>query len=191
MASPALAYAIACDMKLVALGGCIACGFSDWLDGYIARKYNQKTVLGAFLDPLADKVFIGSLAVGLTIKGLLPLPLTIIIIGRDMVLMAASFYMRVKERPPGAHFFDTTNSATFEIVPSEFSKYNTGCQIVLIIASVGNFALDIPSISVLEPLWWITATTTLGSGLGYLDGSGLKRVSKSGEYRNIELDTDR
>ena len=51
IASPFLAYAITLDMKEVALGGCLLCGFSDFLDGYIAKNYNQKTVLGAFLDP--------------------------------------------------------------------------------------------------------------------------------------------
>jgi cardiolipin synthase len=168
-------------MKGIALGGCIISGFSDWLDGYIARTYDQKTVLGAFLDPVADKIFIGSLVLGLTMKGLLPLPLAVIILGRDVILVAASFIMRARERPPGAPFFDTTTSATFEIVPSEFSKINTGCQITLLIVSLGNFALDIPSIDIIEPMWWIISVTTVGSGLGYLDGSGIKRIPKLDE----------
>jgi cardiolipin synthase len=184
LASPGLSYAIASDMKGVAFGGCIIFGISDWLDGYIARTYNQKTVLGAFLDPVADKIFISALVFGLTMKGLFPLPLAMVIVARDVILVAGSFILRASERPPGAPFFDTTNSATFEIVASDLSKINTGCQILLLTASVGNFALDFPAEILIEPLWYITAVTTVGSGLGYLDGSGIKRVSKTGEYRS-------
>ena len=58
ISSPLLAIAIANDMKFIAFSGCIIFAFTDWLDGYLATKLNQKTVLGAFLDPVADKVFI-------------------------------------------------------------------------------------------------------------------------------------
>lgn len=165
-------------MKEIALGGCIIFGLSDWLDGYIARTYNQQTALGAFLDPLADKIFIGALVIGLTSKGLFPLPLATVIIGRDVLLVAAAFTMRVQERPEGAPFFDTSDSATFEIVPSNLSKVNTCCQFLLLVTSLGNFALDLPLNIFVEPLWWITAVTTVGSGLSYLDGSGLKKIAK-------------
>lgn len=63
-ATPFLAVAIIYDMKYTALGGCVLFGFTDWLDGYLANKLNQRTVLGAFLDPMADKVLITSLTVG-------------------------------------------------------------------------------------------------------------------------------
>lgn len=121
-ASPLLSVAIAYDMKAVALGGCVLFGFSDWLDGYLAKKLNQKTVLGAFLDPMADKVMIGALTVGLVAKGLLPFPLACVILGRDAVLIGATFALRAIQRPAGSHFFDTTDSATFNIIPSELSK---------------------------------------------------------------------
>jgi cardiolipin synthase len=185
VASPGLTYAIACDMKGVALGGCVFFGFTDWLDGYVAKRYNMKSILGGFLDPMADKIFIGALTIGLAMKGLFPLSLAATIIGRDVVLVAASFAMRAMERPTGAPFFDTTNSATFQIVPSELSKVNTVCQIALLVLSLGSFACDTPSIAQIEPLYWITGVTTVGSGLGYLDGTGIKRIGKSGEYRNI------
>lgn len=122
VSSPLLTLAIVNDMKTAALCGCLAFAVSDWLDGYLAEKLNQKTVLGAFLDPVADKVFIGALSVGLVWKGLLPLPLAGVIIGRDVALIAASFALRAMERPSGARFFDTTDSATFKIIPSDLSK---------------------------------------------------------------------
>ena len=101
LASPVLGIAIAYDMKALALGGCVVFAFSDWLDGYLAKKLNQMTVLGAFLDPLADKFMIGSLTVGLLYKDMIPLPLAVVIIGRDVALVGMSFWKRQKERPVG------------------------------------------------------------------------------------------
>jgi hypothetical protein len=49
-------------------------------------------------------------------------------VGRDVVLVAASFAMRALERPAGSHFFDTTDSATFNIVPSDLSKVRSPCK---------------------------------------------------------------
>lgn len=179
VSSPFLTYAIINDMKYSALIGCCIFGLTDWLDGYIAKVYNQMSVLGAFLDPVADKVFVGALSIGLCYKGLIPLGLASIIIGRDVILIIGSFILRIRERPAGSPFFDTTYSATFEIAPSTLSKINTGCQFTLVAFTLGNFGLGIPSLEYIEPLWWITAVTTIGSGIGYIDGSGVRRLSKS------------
>ena len=122
LSSPVLAVTIAMDMKYISLGGCLLFGFSDWLDGYLAKKLNQKTVFGAFLDPLADKFMIGAITVGLAFNGLLPMPLMGVIVGRDAFLTAASFIIRAVEKPKDAAFFDTTDSATFVIAPSDLSK---------------------------------------------------------------------
>lgn len=184
LASPGLTYAIVHDMKGVALAGCALAGFTDWLDGYVARKYDQSTVLGGMIDPVADKVVLGALAAGLAAKGLIPLELASLIIGRDVLLFGASMILRAIERPPDAPFFDTTYSATFEIIPSTLSKINTVNQFLLMTITLGHFALDIPaSIEVVEPLWYLTGFTTIGSLVGYLDGSAIKRLSKAGVLR--------
>jgi len=188
VASPCLAFAIVNDMKEVALIGCCVAGFSDWLDGYIAKNYNQMTVLGGMLDPIADKVMIGCLSLGLAFKGLLPLPLAGVVVGRDVMLLAASFYLRHRERPMGAPFFDTTYSATFEITPSTLSKVNTGVQFVLLASTLSNFAIGAPALPYIEPLWYLTALTTIGSGIGYMDGTGVRRISKSGVGRGLDED---
>ena len=57
-ATPLLAYLILAEQYEVAFGGLVVFGFSDWLDGYIARTYDQTSVLGTFLDPFADKVLL-------------------------------------------------------------------------------------------------------------------------------------
>lgn len=183
IASPALGYAIYHDYHKVALAGCMIAGLSDWLDGYIAKNYNQATVLGAFLDPVADKVMIGVLSISLALKGLLPFELVELFVGRDILLVACSFALRAYERPIGSPFFDTTSSATFQITPSEVSKVNTAAQFLLLSLSLLNFATNIPTIHMIEPLWYVTAVTTVGSGLAYLDGTGFKRLGKTGVGR--------
>lgn len=184
IASPGLALAINYDMKAVALGGCLLFGFSDWLDGFIAKRFNQATVLGAFLDPVADKFMINALTVGLAMKGLVPVELASLYLGRDVLLIGLSFYIRYKDMPKGAPFFDTTYSATFQIIPSDLSKINTVLQFLLISLTMGHFSFGYPThIMYVEPLWWITSITTAASTVGYLDGSGLRHLSKQGEGR--------
>lgn len=60
---------------------------TDYLDGVIARKFHQITRLGQLLDPAADRLFIFAALIGLTARGIVPLWLTAVIIGRDVVLL--------------------------------------------------------------------------------------------------------
>lgn len=62
--------------------------FTDWLDGFIARKFNQITELGKVLDPAADRLYIFASLIGLTINGNIPAWLAIVIIARDVMLLA-------------------------------------------------------------------------------------------------------
>jgi cardiolipin synthase len=176
-ASPGLVYAIANDMKEVAFGGCIIFAFTDWLDGYIARNYNQMTKLGAILDPLADKIFIGSLTLGLCMKGLLPPELAGVYIGRDVAILTCAFAMKLKQRhTQGISFFDTSStSESYDVVPSVLSKVNTGLQLGVLTASLGHFCSSYPPMYLIEPFWYITAVTSVASALGYADGSGIRR----------------
>ena len=185
--SPLLAYAIVHDQKKIALIGCCVAAFSDWLDGYIAKNYDQSTVLGGLIDPIADKIFIGSLTAGMAFKGLLPFELAVLILGRDLVLLGGTFALRYFERPEGSPYFDTTYSATFEIIPSDLSKANTVTQFLLLSTTLVQFGMDLSTIQfIIEPLWWITGTTTLGSFVGYMDGSAIKRLSNAGVNRGIK-----
>lgn len=62
--------------------------FTDWLDGFIARKFNQITELGKVLDPAADRLYIFASLIGLTINGNIPAWLAVVIIARDVMLLA-------------------------------------------------------------------------------------------------------
>jgi cardiolipin synthase len=122
VASPLLGVAIAQDMKEVALCGCFVAAFSDWLDGYIAKNYDQKSHLGSLLDPLADKLVIGALTTGLAYKAMIPLELCALIIGRDSVLIIGALYMRYKTLPIGVGYWEYSHASMFTIAPSLLSK---------------------------------------------------------------------
>jgi cardiolipin synthase len=62
-------------------------GFTDWLDGVLARKLNQTSRLGALLDPLADRLYILATLIGLVLRHVIPWELAVVVIGRDLLLL--------------------------------------------------------------------------------------------------------
>jgi cardiolipin synthase len=74
------------DAAVVVFG---AGAFTDFLDGYIARRTGSVTNLGKLLDPLADRIFIATLVVGLATRGAIPVWLVVAVAGRDLLLLLA------------------------------------------------------------------------------------------------------
>jgi cardiolipin synthase (CMP-forming) len=89
-AGPAISYLILSDQWGPALLSLAISGWSDWLDGYVARRLRQESVIGTYLDPFADKVLICSVVGALGMKGLLPVPLVVLIVGKDVLLTGAT-----------------------------------------------------------------------------------------------------
>ncbi len=69
-------------------------GFTDWLDGVLARRLNQQSELGAMLDPAADRLYILATLLGLVLRDIIPLWLAAVIVGRDLVLSASLLVLR-------------------------------------------------------------------------------------------------
>ncbi|NBU22520.1 MAG: CDP-alcohol phosphatidyltransferase family protein [Actinobacteria bacterium] len=84
---PVFLWLLLTDRLVWALVVLAAAGASDWLDGVIARKFNQITELGKVLDPAADRLYIFATLIGLTINGNIPLWLAVVIIARDVMLL--------------------------------------------------------------------------------------------------------
>jgi cardiolipin synthase len=84
---PFLIIAIHYDRYDWALGILIAAGLSDGLDGLLARVLNQRTPLGAYLDPIADKLLLSSCYLVLALKGKIAWWLTIMVLGRDVLIL--------------------------------------------------------------------------------------------------------
>jgi cardiolipin synthase len=96
-------------------------GISDALDGLLARWLSQKTTLGQYLDPIADKLLLSSLFVVLTHVGMIPLYVTVLVFSRDVGILLISTLL-----------FVTGTLRDFR--PSLFGKLNTFVQIVALVA---------------------------------------------------------
>ena len=86
---PFFIMAIKYDRYDLALGILFAAGISDGLDGLLARVLNQKTPLGAYLDPIADKLLLSSSYLALALKGKIVWWLAIMVLGRDVLILIA------------------------------------------------------------------------------------------------------
>jgi cardiolipin synthase (CMP-forming) len=90
-------------------------GFTDWLDGKIARRWNQMSRVGQLLDPAADRLYILATLIGLTVRDVVPLWLTVVLVGRDVLL---SFTLPLLRRhgygPLPVHFLG--KAATFNLL---------------------------------------------------------------------------
>jgi cardiolipin synthase len=64
----------------------VVAGFTDWLDGYLARRWNQITRVGQLLDPVADRLYILATLIGLLLRGIVPAWLVLLLISRDLIL---------------------------------------------------------------------------------------------------------
>jgi cardiolipin synthase (CMP-forming) len=83
-----------------AVGLLIAAGVSDWLDGKIARAWNQQSRLGQVLDPAADRLYIAATLVGLAVRAIIPWWLVGLLVAREMVLVVALLVLRRFGYPP-------------------------------------------------------------------------------------------
>ena len=126
---------------------------TDGLDGLLARYFNQYSVLGAYLDPLADKLLLSSAYVCLGVLGVLPGWLTVIVITRDILIMVA------------IAVFAITN-IEIDMNPSLASKWTTVAQLCTVIWVLLDPSLPGAEI-VIRVLIWSTAALTIFSGLHY------------------------
>lgn len=130
-------------------------GISDGLDGFIAKRYNMSSELGAILDPLADKALIFSSYLMLMLLGDLPFWLFLTVIFRDVLIIA------------GGLIYVAFNGQV-KMAPSNLSKLNTFTQILLVVVILAQktFALDYPVFT--DYLIYATFITTLLSGFHYV-----------------------
>jgi cardiolipin synthase len=165
LCTPALGYCIiVLDNMEYAIAGCGLVAFSDWMDGFIAKRYHQKTILGTFLDPIADKWTIAVLSISLAYKGILPTPLVGLWLLRDTLLIGYTYwYMKHQS---------TQLQRTTVVEPTNISKVNTTLQFLAIACAMmthNDLRVTLPSDDFILPtLYWTTALTTVLSGYSYL-----------------------
>ncbi len=141
-------------------------GLSDALDGFLARCYNWKTTLGAYLDPVADKLMLLSAFLAFALLGWIPWWLAAIVIARDVILLvgAVSYHLFTRK---------------LQIEPLAISKINTFAQIVLAVSLIYSQVHAIHP-QVLNALMTLVVCTTIASGMQYIV-QGSKRAARAAQ----------
>ena len=112
---PLFLWLVLTERDAMAVGVLAIGGATDWLDGKIARRWNQMSQLGALLDPAADRLYILATLIGLTVRGVVPWWVTAVLVGRDVVL--AGFLPVLRRHgygPLPVHFLG--KAATFNLL---------------------------------------------------------------------------
>jgi len=151
LATPVLGYWIINDQSTWALAGCFVAAASDYLDGYIAKHYNQRTVLGTFLDPLADKFSIATLSIALAYKQILPPEVVALWFTRDALLIGFTYYYIRLMTKEGEAVMDPSKTPV-QADPTTISKVNTALQFFTIACGLAQPVFEVPDAAVLYTL---------------------------------------
>ena len=124
---PVIIWAIVSSQMEIAFAIFVIAGVSDAVDGFLAKRFNMTSELGALLDPLADKALLVSIYVALGIWGAVPRWIVILVVSRDFMIVAAVIVSWLFDKP-------------VEMKPLMVSKLNTVAQVgfaALVLASLG------------------------------------------------------
>jgi len=130
----------------------VLAGVSDALDGWIAKRWDQRTPLGALLDPIADKALLAAVYITLGFAGALPSWLVVLVLLRDLLIVGGYLLSHGTHAPE----------------PLFISKVNTLVQIALVGFVLARLGLGVDDEWVTSLLVVLTAVTTVWSGLSYL-----------------------
>jgi len=133
----------------------VAAGISDAVDGFLAKRFNMATELGAYLDPLADKALIVSIYLTLGINNLIPRWLVILVVSRDILIVGGILLSWLMGNP-------------LKIKPLLVSKLNTVAQIVFACVVLGSLGFNIKMDMLTDILMGLVAALTLLSVAAYV-----------------------
>ncbi len=142
----------------------IAAGFSDMLDGFLAKTFGWEGWLGGVLDPLADKFMMLCCFLVFAVQGLIPNWLLILVLARDVVIVL------------GATFYHFTIVKVKMAKPSMLSKINTALQILLIVVVLSHQSIYQFKPLIIEYLIYLVTLFTVASGLHYVYYWGGKAI---------------
>jgi cardiolipin synthase (CMP-forming) len=133
----------------------VVAGISDALDGYIAKNFNARTDLGAYLDPIADKTLLDGIYVALALAGWLPPWLAMLVVGRDVLIVLG--VVLIQRRNP-----------VFRAQPLLIGKVNTFAQLSLAASALAHAGGVIDLGTLVAVLIVAVSLTTVLSGAGYV-----------------------
>jgi cardiolipin synthase (CMP-forming) len=138
-----------------AFGVFVVAGLSDAADGWLAKTFDLRTELGAFLDPLADKTLLVAIYIALGVSQAVPATLTILVVSRDIMIVGGVITSWLLDNP-------------IEIRPLFVSKVNTTAQIAFAAAVLAAKAFGLSTAVWFTPALYIVAALTLASAGAYL-----------------------
>ncbi|MBX3500302.1 MAG: CDP-alcohol phosphatidyltransferase family protein [Alphaproteobacteria bacterium] len=153
--APAMVWAIVAAEHAAAFWIFLSAGLSDALDGFLAKRLNLRSVLGAYLDPIADKALLVTTYVVLAAYGFLPVWLVALVAFRDVVIVGGALLVRI-----------VTNS--LQMQPMMISKINTAAQIALAVWVLAELAFGFHQTPALRVAIYGVAATTVLSGAAYV-----------------------
>lgn len=130
-------------------------GFTDGLDGFLAKRFEWRSWLGGILDPLADKLLLVTTFVTLGYIGLVPIWLLAVVVTRDLVITSGAVAFRLL-------------IGNLVARPTAISKINSAAQLLYVLLVVANEGFGIPGNVIVIALGWIVLATTAVSGLDYV-----------------------
>ncbi len=151
---------------LTALAAFSLAGITDGLDGFLARVLNQQTILGSYMDPIADKALLTSCFVTLSILGIIPPWVTVIVVSRDFIIVFGISILFMVSVP-------------FEMRPAFVGKITTTVQLItiflaLVFKSLGGNGHPF----YMYLLYWLTAVLTIISGFHYIV-RGIRAINRA------------
>jgi len=151
----------------LALALCFVAGFSDGVDGYLAKRFDWHTRIGALLDPIADKLLVAGTFLVLVYTGHIPLWLGILVIFRDVVIVGGATLYNFLIRP-------------IEGEPTRISKLNTALQLLFILFILSRAAFGWPDQITITVLGASIVVTVVVSGIDYV-WSWARRARQGGK----------
>ena len=139
-------------------------GVSDALDGFLAKRFGWASELGAKLDPAADKLLLTSSFLTLGWTGVIPAWLVVLVVLRDIIIVGGWIAYN--------HWIEHIQAQ-----PMMISKINTFLQILLVLVAVVMLVAKIWMSIWFDILVWLTALTTIASGVSYVSYWGKRAVS--------------
>ena len=130
-------------------------GFSDGVDGFLAKRYDWHTRIGALLDPIADKLLVGGTFITMVIAGLVPAWFAAMIILRDIVIVGGATAYNFFVRP-------------VEGEPTRISKLNTALQLLFVVFVLGHAGFGWPDRIAITVIGAGVIVTVVISGLDYV-----------------------
>jgi len=152
---PLVVWLIVAPHPVAAFWAFVAAGVSDAVDGFIARQFNLRSDLGAYLDPVADKALLVSIYVTCATFGEIPVWVAILVVSRDLLIVGGVLLSWMVGQP-------------MPMRPAAISKVNTLAQIILAAVVLGDlaFAPDLAALRV--GLNYVVGVLTVASAALYL-----------------------